>query len=88
MSILNVDHASVTELATGSGCSLLVACFKEKLGRVLLFRHLACWKGQTVEREFVVSTVEDNDHLRRLLNYARSMLNRTYRGAYFPGEYV
>jgi hypothetical protein len=87
MVCLNPEHESVKELRSGKGCQLGLARYRDYAVEALVFRHIAEWCGRTVEREFVISTVEGPEHLDRLVRHSLPMLDKEYHGSYVQGVY-
>lgn len=73
--IINLDHKSVVAFKDGHYRWLLVATYHNGT-KAVIHRKTELWGDARVPvtTEFVISTADDDAHLRRIMRYAMSML--------------
>ena len=70
----NPSHSKFEVIKRGQRCCLGVATYKLTGNKAVVFRKAFNWDETIAYSEFVVSTVQDEQHLINILDFARDMV--------------
>ncbi len=81
----NPSHSSFDIVKHGKRCWLGVATYKNTGNKAVVLRKAFNWGTLTAFSEYVISTIQDEPHLKAVLDYARDMVEHCDQG-YYPDK--